>query len=164
MSKAKYSNFRPHKRVQEHGDLVNPHTGEAVTPPSMTKQEFVRESDINNIVKHFSPRHMAVMTQQVAMTGRYEDLPDGVDYQESLHLVAEAKATFMTLPAKVRDRFGHDPAEFLVFIANPDNAKEARELGLLKPVEAPPQPLRVEVVNPAPGSPQDGPQGRESAD
>lgn len=142
----KLGHYRPHRRIQEHGEIVNPHTGDITIPPSMTKQEFVRESDINNIIKHFSPRHMAVMTQQVAATGRFEDLPDSVDYQDSLHLVEQAKASFMTLPSKVRDRFGHDPAEFLAFITNPANEKEARELGMLKPLEAAPLPIQVEVV------------------
>jgi len=60
----------------------------------------------------------------------------------------------MTLPAKVRDRFGQDPAEFLAFLSNPENADEARRLGILKPQEAAPPPVKVEVTNPEPKDPQ----------
>lgn len=149
---AKVTFYRPHRRIQEHGEIINLVTGEAVIPPSMTKQEFVRESDINNIVKHFSPNHMAHLTAMVRDTGRFEDLPDSVDYQESLHLVRDAEQAFMALPSKVRDQFGQDPAEFLAFITNPANLDEARKLGLAKPAPPPkaPDPAPDQAPPPAP--------------
>lgn len=144
----KVSHFRPHKRVQEHGAMINPHTGDITVPPSMTKQEFKRECDVNNIIKHFSATGMLNHVNAKAAQGAYQDLPDAVDFQESLHTIKAAEDAFMTLPAKVRDRFGQDPAEFLAFMANPDNLEEIQALGLVQ-MREPAPPLEVKVVNPA---------------
>lgn len=142
------SHYRPHKRVQELGDVLNHATGEYVVLPSMTKQEFQKECDINNIIKHFSVTGMFNHVNARASQGAYEDLPDQVDFQESLNTIRAAEAAFMSLPAKVRDRFGQDPAEFLGFLADPSNLEEARKLGLAKMLEEAPPPLEVKVVNP----------------
>lgn len=147
MSKLR-SHYRPHKRVQYTGMVVDPKTGELVKLPSMTKQEFQKECDINNIIKHFSVSGMFSHVNVRAAQGSYQDLPDSVDFQESLDVIRAAETAFMSLPAKVRDRFGQDPAEFLAFLGDPANAEEAQKLGLLKPVEPPPEPLEVKVVNP----------------
>jgi phage internal scaffolding protein len=141
--------YRPHRRVQEHGGLINPHTGDVTIPPSMTKQEFVRECDVNNVIKQYKTSGMVSHINAKAAQGAYTDLPDSVDFQESLHTIMVAEKAFMTLPAKVRDRFGQDPAEFLAFLSNPENADEARKLGMLKPQEAAPPPIKVEVTNPS---------------
>lgn len=129
--------FRPHKRVQYDGTLFDHRTGEFVTPPSMTKQEFKKECDINNILKQYKVTGMVSHISEKARLGTYEDLPDPLDFQESLGLVEEARRSFMTLPAKIRDRFGQDPVRFLEFVADPANAKELVELGL---ATAPPAP------------------------
>lgn len=151
MTKAvkKVAHYRAHRRIQEHGELRNLYTGEITTPPSMTKQEFVRECDINNVIKQYKAHGMVSHINAKAAQGAYQDLPDSVDFQESLHTIMVAEKAFMTLPAKIRDRFGQDPAEFLAFLSNPENAEEARKLGILKPAEAPPPPVEVKVVNPA---------------
>lgn len=147
---AKYTFYRPHPRVQEKGELVNPKTGEVEIPPSMTKQEFARECDINNVIKAFKTHGMFTHVNAKAAQGAYQDLPDSVDFQESLHTIMVAEQAFMSLPAKVRDRFGQDPAQFLAFMQDPANLKEARELGLVHPEPTPPTPLEVRVVNPVP--------------
>lgn len=146
----KYSFYRPHRRVTEDNLHQDPITGKTVPMPSMAKQEFQNECDINNVVKQFKPHHMQQLLAMNLASGAYADLPDSYDYQESLHLVQEAERQFFTVPAKVRDRFGQDPAQFLAFINNPANLEEARALGLAKPAPTPPQPLEVKVVNPEP--------------
>lgn len=138
-----YSFYRPHKRV--YAD-VNPDTGELVDKVSLTKQEFAKECDINNIVKAFQPHTMQALLQQYAMQGRFEDLPEPIDFQTALDIQMEAERAFMDLPAKVRDRFGQDPSQFLTFMHDPKNEAEARELGLLKPEAPAAEPLKVEVV------------------
>ncbi|WNK12510.1 MAG: internal scaffolding protein [Microvirus sp.] len=122
--------YRPHKRVQEHGFILNRATGELAAPPSMTKQEFARECDINNIVKSFSVSGQLNHVSAKALSGQYLDLPDGFDLQQSLEIVAQAESAFMSLPAKVRDRFHNDPANFLTFVHDPDNLDEMRRMGL----------------------------------
>lgn len=134
------SAYIPHKRVQYTGELVNPVTGEISFPPSMTKQEHKAECDINNVVAQYKRTGMISHISAKAAQGAYQDLPDPMDYQEALHIQRDAAAAFASLPSKVRDRFANDPAEFLTFMADPQNAQEARELGLLNPATPPTPP------------------------
>jgi len=129
--------YRPHDRVREHGDLINYH-GQITKPVPRTKQEFIRECDVNNIIKTFSRPGMYKTMLESANLGRYDDLPDDVDFQDALHTVDAARAAFMTLPSKVRDKFDNEPQLFLAFMADQNNETEARELGLLKPKPTPP--------------------------
>lgn len=145
--------YRPHKRVTFDNSAPDPKTGKPVYIPSMTKQEFKHECDINNVIKQFKPHHMHQMLVANLASGMYADLPDSVDYQEALHLVEEAKRQFLSVPAKVRERFGQDPAEFLAFTQDPANLEELRALGLAKPAEQPPAPLEVVIKGPAQDSP-----------
>lgn len=148
MAKAKLmSHFRPHARVQFDGGMLDYVTGEVVYPPSRTKQEFQKECDINNIIKSFSTSGMMRHVSAKAAQGAYEDLPDAMDFQESLAVVEQAAASFMTLPAKVRDRFRNEPAEFLAFMADEANKDEMLALGLRQVAPPPPPPVKVEVVS-----------------
>lgn len=161
MSKPLRSFYRPHKRVTFDNLYLDPVTGELATMPSMTKQEFKYESDINNVIKSFKPHQMNEMLRQNLASGLYVDLPDTYDYQEALHLTKEAERQFMTIPAKVRERFGHDPAVFLAFTNDPKNLDEMRAMGLAKPLPAPMAPVEVKIVSPegtggAGGSPPAG--------
>jgi len=135
---AKYSFYRPHERVTERNEMVSPVTGEVTNPPSMTKQEFIAECDINNIIKAYSVTGMLTHVNARAKMGVYEDLPDETDFQMSLEIIRQGETAFMTLPAKIRDRFHNEPAEFLAFLANPENLEEARTLGLANPAPPPP--------------------------
>lgn len=144
--------YRPHARVQEDGGIINHVTGEVTYPPSLTKQEFQAECDINNILKHFSTTGMLRHVSAKASEGAYQDLPDSVDFQESLHTVQRATEAFMTLPSKLRARFDNEPTEFLAFVTDPANADELRTLGLAKAVEVI-APTPVMVVNPPPAEP-----------
>lgn len=110
----------------------------------MTKQEFRDECDINNIMAKF------VRTGQLPPAvgiARYGDFSSVGTYQESLEVLRIARQQFDALPSKVRDRFRNDPALMLSFIADKDNLAEAKSLGLLKEEEAPPAPVKVEVIN-----------------
>ncbi|UDN67609.1 internal scaffolding protein [robinz microvirus RP_74] len=129
---AKLSFYRPHARVQWDGSVVNHVTGEVTYPPSLTKQEFQRECDINNIIKQYSTTGMLRHVSARASQGMYADLPDGVDFQESLHTVEAGRKAFMSLPSKTRARFSNDPGEFLAFCADAANLEEMKELGLVQ--------------------------------
>lgn len=144
-----YGFYRPHKRVTAKNELVNQFTGEIVKPPGRTKQEFVLECDINNILKMYKKTGIIQHVQTRAAQGQYLDLPSEVDFQASLNAVIQAEEAFASLPSKLRSRFGNDPAEFLAFCENPNNLDELRELGLAK--EAPPPPLSP---NPPPEPPK----------
>lgn len=129
----------PHARVTYTGELFNHKTGEFFTPPRRVKQNHLDECDINNILKQFKNTGQLNHIRANSALGTYADLPDNLDFQESMNIIKQGEYAFSTLPAKVRDRFGNDPANFLEFMADPRNQDEAIKLGLAtrKP-EAPP--------------------------
>lgn len=145
MAKEKFTFYRPHKRVREHGELAD-----GTVPPSLTKQEFVRECDINTIIKQYSATGMLSHVSAKAQQGAYQDLPDSYDFQESLNLVNQAEAAFMSLPAKLRERFDNEPGQFLAFCSDPANLDEMRALGLANPLPPAPPPEPPPAPPPTP--------------
>jgi len=139
---ARFSFYRPHSRALTAytGTLVNPLTGEVTSPPSRTKQEFKDQCDINNIIKSFKLTGQIQHINAKAQQGRFEDLPDELDFQQSQNTIRQASLAFESLPARLRDRFGNDPTAFLAFLADPANKDEATRLGLIKKTETPPAP------------------------
>lgn len=155
-----YGHYLPHKRITYDNEVIDPKTGELVKLPSMTKQEFVKQCDINNIIKEFSLTGQINHINAQAAQGRFLDLPDDLDFQSSLHTVKAAQDAFQALPAAIRNRFHGDPAEFMAFCGNPSNAAELIELGIRErpprkdPAKAPtPEPAST----PAPGGSQIAP-------
>lgn len=112
------------------GEVTDPKTGELVKEPSMTKQSFVAECDINNIVHAFSQTGQIAHINERAAAGAFVDLPDSLDYQQAVELARAGDAAFMALPAQIRARFDNDPARFLDFVEDPANQQELIELGL----------------------------------
>lgn len=98
----------------------------------MTRQEFKDECDINVIMSQYVTRGIIPVSVGI---GTYGDFSEVGDYMEAQQLILRARAQFDSLDAKVRERFGHDPAEFLKFITDKSNLDEARKLGLLKDVK-----------------------------
>lgn len=98
--------------------------------PSMTKQEFSDECDINNIMARFEKTGEIIHT--ASLSPRYGDFSIVPDYQTALNLVADAQLTFDSLPAKIRDRFLNDPSKFLEFVSDASNEAEMRSLGILE--------------------------------
>lgn len=114
--------FRVPNRVE-----VLVHTGDE-TP---TIQSAKAECDINNILRQFS--NTGILEHINNQTGEYIDLPPVYDYQAALNIVADGQYAFSTLPSKVRDHFGNDPANFLAAFLDPSQAPQLREWGLLRP-------------------------------
>lgn len=128
-----YSSFVPHLSVQSvpRGD-------------SRTRQEFAAECDINTIMARYEKA--GVLNHYVSREPRYLELDDVPDFQSAMNVFLEAKSAFMTLPAKVRREFDNDPSRFVLYAQDEKNLDQLREWGLAKPVEAPPSPVKVEVV------------------
>lgn len=83
--------------------------------PSLTKQSFAEEVDINNIVKRFVQTG-EIPYQERLSAGQYLDVSTVEDYQTALEIVREADAAFSDLPATLRERFKNDPAKLLEFV------------------------------------------------
>lgn len=97
---------------------------------SMTQQQFADECDVNNILANYlRTGDISLISKGQGFYGDVSDYP--VDFITAMQVVQDAEARFAELPAKVRERFGNDPANFLTFIDNSDNRDEAIKLGLI---------------------------------
>lgn len=141
--------FQPHfvgsKMTEWTGEVVDPKTGQLVKEPSMTKQSFKDECDINNIIKAFQVTGIVQHINERASQGMYVDLPDPMDYQQSIEIARQAQASFDSLPSKVRNRFDNDPQKFLEFVAEPANQQEMIDLGLAQDNRPAPPPPDVKA-------------------
>lgn len=113
----------------------------------LVQQHMRDECDINIILARYQATGELTHIQQSA--AQYGDFSEVLDFQSALHQIADAEAAFMELPAKIRDRFNNDPAQFINYATNPDNLEEMRELGLATPLPPPPEPQLVKVVGEA---------------
>jgi phage internal scaffolding protein len=96
--------------------------------PSLTKQSFRDECDINNILRQFN------VTGELptgSVQPQYGDFSGITDYQSALNAVMAAQDSFLQLPAKVRAKFDNDPALFVEFASDEANRDEMKALGLL---------------------------------
>lgn len=129
--------IEPVERPVWDGLVADPKTGELVKEPSMTKQSFKDECDINNIVKRFEATGQIDHINQAAARGVYQDLPEALDLQRGLNIIAQAEEAFMALPADARAAFDNDPVKFVAAAYNPseENQKLFIRLGLAKHLE-----------------------------
>jgi len=115
------------------GDFFSDLTSVYDLTPSMTKQEFTAECDINTIMARFKasggdPSVLPLNTKSPKY-GDFTSFPDS--YHAALNYVNDTKAAFLAFDASVRSRFDNDPQKFLDFIADPANQSEAVSLGLI---------------------------------
>lgn len=110
---------------------------------SMTKQEFVAQCDVNNIMKKY--KETGLLDHVNRYQGSYGEFADAPDYHTALNKMHEADAMFMGIPSDIREVFDNDPGKFLEFVMNEENEDEMRDLGLL-----PRQSVEKEEQEPAP--------------
>lgn len=119
--------------------------------PSMTRQEFAEECDINTIMAQYE-KH-GVINHYNRQAPAYLDLTDVPDLASALRVLNDADAAFMTLSARLRAEFDNDPVKFVAFAEKGENLEKMREWGLAPPPPAPPEPVIVRVVPDPAGSP-----------
>lgn len=103
--------------------------------PSLTKQSFKDECDINVIMRRFRKVQGAdyLNRYQGYLDGQFGDFSDVQDYRTAIDQIQQARGVFDALPSKVRSRFENDPAQFLDFVHNPANRDELVSMGLAEP-------------------------------
>ena len=110
---------------------------------SLTRQEFVQEADINNIMKRYADGMPLPSGNRQPIYGDFSEVPD---YQKSFDIVSHAQEAFAALPSDLRARFDNDPGKLLQFLSDDSNRDEAVELGLVsKPAEVKPSEKSVSV-------------------
>lgn len=97
-----------------------------------TKQAFAQECDINVIMARYI--QTGIIQNGNTQAARYADC-SSYDFQASHNLVIVAQTMFDSLPAKIRSKFDNSAYEFLNWMENPENKKEALQMGLLPPEE-----------------------------
>lgn len=102
---------------------------------SLTRQEFVEESDINNIMKRYASGMPLPSGSRMPVFDDFSDVPH---YAKAFEIVQRSQEAFAQLPSAVRERFANDPQQLLVFLQDSKNRDEAVKLGLIdKPVSVP---------------------------
>lgn len=115
--------------------------------PSLTRQEFADECDINKLMAQYEKTGF-LPSHNNPGEPRYLDVSDVPDLMQAHAVLQEATASFMSLPATVRRDFDNDPIKFINFAENPENIEKLREWKLAPPAPVEPGPQLVQVVNP----------------
>lgn len=120
------------KVIKKDGKIVK--VQRVTSGKSLTQQCFKNECDVIQMLeKHKRTGIMRV--NKGYEKPLYDDFSGSVDYKESCNLIIKAEEQFMSLPSGIRKKFDNDPAEFLAFCENPENADEMIKLGLREPIE-----------------------------
>ncbi|UDN67721.1 internal scaffolding protein [robinz microvirus RP_103] len=111
------------------------------TEPSLTRQEFAEECDINTLMKRYDSHVIGGPGNLSAKEPLYFDFADlPQDLMGYLRFMDDAESSFMSLPAVVRKEFDNSAMEFIGFASDPSNLEQMRSWGLAppaKPAEAP---------------------------
>lgn len=99
------------------------------TEPSLTKQAFKEECDINAIMAKYEKTGLLDHVNKVQ--GNFGDFSEITDYQSALNAVMDANDRFNGLPAHLRAQFQNDPAQFINFVSDDKNYDKAIELDLI---------------------------------
>lgn len=124
------------------------------TGPGRTKQSFRDECDVNILMRRYASTGVLPLSRDPTQA-QYLDVT-GADYFDAQLLIAGARSQFFSLPARIRDRFDNDPGEFLTFMEDKRNHEEARELGLLPPLEEEATPPATPPASAAPAPSSQG--------
>jgi phage internal scaffolding protein len=102
--------------------------------PSMTKQAYKEDVDINNILRRFEVGQLQYIGNG---EGIYADISEAPDYIAAQNILRRANEQFEALPASIRDRFANSPEKFLEFMNDESNYDEQLKLGLVHAKEDP---------------------------
>ena len=121
--------------------------------PSMTKQSFKDECNINKIMDKF--QKSGAINHYAAHAPQYGDCTH-IELLDAQLIVANANSMFEDLPSSIRAKFENDPGQFLDFVQDENNSEEMIKLGLKN---APPTQRTVEnPTTPPPTNPTTSPE------
>jgi len=102
--------------------------------PSLAKQSFAEEVDINTIVRRFN---VTGELPQAVRLPTYGDFTNVMDFKQAQNAIRAAEESFMAMPHEIRARFDNDPARFVDFCSDPENLPQAKKWGLAPPDTTP---------------------------
>lgn len=112
-------------------------TGLACADPSLTKQEFKEDADINNIIARFQQTNEL---PPIPLPEHFMDIRNRQTYLQVQEHMAEANAIFYKLPAQLRAEHLNDPARWadaVVKAVEAGDLEKARKLGIDEPEPKP---------------------------
>ena len=111
-------------------NVIGRKEGIVIKSPTMTKQAFREECDINRIMARYE------LTGQIEHVNRkqpiYGDFSQFSDYQTMLGKVNQATEAFEALPSELRKELKYDPQNLFGWIQNPANKEKAIKYGLMQ--------------------------------
>ncbi|UDN67800.1 internal scaffolding protein [robinz microvirus RP_131] len=123
--------------------------------PSLTRQEFLEECDINSLMKRYDMHVTGGPGNLLPQNPTYIDfteIPDNLmDYMQRID---DATKSFMSLPAPIRREFDNSAYAFVDFASDPTNLDQMRSWGLAPPAKA--HSPEVAPPNPPSGEPPQG--------
>lgn len=93
---------------------------------SSTVQADMADADINTIVRRFGL--VGEMPEALGIP-QYGDFTGISDYRSALDAIGYAQEQFAQIPAEIRAKFQNDPGEWMSWIHDPANVREAISLG-----------------------------------
>jgi len=125
--------------------------------PSLTRQEFAEECDINVLMKRYENQDIGSIMRRSQEPVYYDLTEAPSDLMGYMQLMQDAQNAFMTLSAQVRREFDNDPVRFVDFAGDPANLDQMRSWGLAPPApQAPSVPPSSEPTTPPVASPTGG--------
>lgn len=123
--------------------------------PSLTRQEFADECDINKLMARMNnfvnggPNGLVMpnLDDYVDFSQLPTTLMEYMDYMQT------AEREFMKLPAIVRKEMDNSPLTFIEYACDENNLEQMQKWGLAPPAktpEPPPAPIEVRVVSEPP--------------
>ncbi|QCQ84839.1 internal scaffolding protein [Blackfly microvirus SF02] len=128
--------------------------------PSLTRQEFADECDINSLMKRYEGHVTGGPGNMGPLEPMYLDfvnLPQ--DLMGYLQFMDDAERSFMSLPAIVRKEFDNSAHEFVAYASDPGNLDQMRSWGLAPPAKPlePVQEKASPASSPEPAAPAKAP-------
>lgn len=102
--------------------------GITFTEPSLAKQAFKEQCDINNVLKRYNAT--GILDHVTSMQPVYADLTQVGDLQQAFDTVHAAEEAFNALPSELRNELDNNPANLVSFIQNPANKERCIAYGL----------------------------------
>ena len=119
---------------------------------SLTEQHHKDDCDMHFIMRKFEKTGQIEHLNTIKPV--YADLLAQPSFEQQVNSIAQMTEAFNTAPAKVRERFGNNPGEWLEWLSNPDNRKEIEDYGYdashLPVRETPAEPVATPAAPEAP--------------
>lgn len=125
---------------------------------SKTDQSQAADCDINVMMARFMKAGELPPRKREEI---FSDIFNMGSFHESMNVVVRGREMFASLPAKVRDTYGNNPAKFLMFAEDPLNAEAVASMFGYdvgpKPVDKPEGPVKGKEAEPTPKEPNEAP-------